>query len=132
MAIKTTKYNCNLQAGLSIDDGQNTYIGQTKYSYATKIDYVQQISLDLLANVETTLNLPGLVNLRIIQWDSNDPVSLAFQFDTQIIPSPVFNTPSCYGVLKFQETLPLFVPTFIKLKSLLETSVEVVIVGNKV
>lgn len=131
MAIRTLKYNVNYSANLNVDAGTQTYITQTKYNLTDRADVSFQNTFDLVATVENTIVTPGLISISLISWNSIDPVSLALELDNQLTPQPIYTTPSTYGVLKFGNTVPLILPTFIKFKSNLNTSVEVVIIGNR-
>lgn len=132
MAVRTNRYNLNLQNNIAIDDGVSNYLLQTKYLYTSKIDYSEQSSIDLLPNVETIISVPNLANLKVIQWEALDPVSIALKFDTQVVPAPIYTAPSIFGLLKFTDVIPLFVPDFIRIKSTVATSVTIVVVGNRV
>lgn len=131
MTIRTLKYSFNYGAALSVDNGTQAYVTQAKYSVTNKIDFSYQNTFDLAAGVETTISIPGLQSIQLITWQSIDAVSIALQLDTQLTPQPVYTAPTLYGALKFSEVAPLFVPTFIKVKSIVATSVEIIIIGNR-
>jgi hypothetical protein len=132
MAVRTNRYNLNLQNNIAIDDGLSNYLLQTKYLHTSKVDYSEQSSIDLLPNVETTISIPNLANLKIIQWEALDPVAVSLKNDTQIIPAPIYNPPSMFGLLKFTDVVPLFVPDFIRIRSTVATSVTIVVVGTRI
>jgi hypothetical protein len=131
MTIRTLKYNFNYGSALSVDNGTQAYVAQAKYSVSNKVDFSYQNTFDLVAGVETTINLPGLASLQLITWQSIDPVSIAMELDTQLTPQPIYTSPTLYGVLKFNSVVPLFTPTFIKVKAVVATSVEILIIGNR-
>lgn len=131
MTIRTLKYSFNYGAALNVDNGTQAYIAQAKYNISNKIDFSYQNTFDLLAGVETTITIPGLQSLQLITWQSLDAVSIALELDTQLTPQPIYSSPTLYSALKFSEVAPLFVPAFIKIKSLLNTSVEIVVIGNR-
>jgi hypothetical protein len=131
MTIRTLKYNFNYGAALNVDNGTQAYIAQAKYNISNKVDFSYQNTFDLLAGVETNITIPGLQSLQLITWQSIDAVSIALELDTQLTPQPIYNSPTLYGALKFSEVAPLFAPTFIKVKSLVTTSVEIVVIGNR-
>lgn len=131
MPIRSLKYHLVYNSSLNIDNGTQAYTTQNKYSLANKVDFSYQNTCDLLAGIENTITIPGLQNIQMISWTSIDPVSLAMQLDNQLTPQPIYTSPALFGVLKFSDVLPLFVPTFIRFKSLVNTSVELIIVGNR-
>jgi hypothetical protein len=131
MTIRTLKYNFNYGSAVSVDNGTQAYVAQVKYSLSNKVDFAYQNTFDLVAGVETTINLPGLASLQLITWQSIDPVSIAMELDTQLTPQPIYTSPTLQGALKFNPTVPLFTPVFIKIKSTVATSVEVLILGNR-
>jgi hypothetical protein len=132
MATRTNRYNLNLQNSILIDDGVNNYVAQSRYLNASKVDYPEQLSFDLLANVETTIAIPNFANLKVLQWEALDPVAVALKNDTQLVPEPIYAPPALFSVIKFTDTAPLFVPDFIKVKSTVATSITIVIIGNRV
>lgn len=132
MTTRVNKYTATLQGAISVDDGTGALNNQVKYSNSIKVDYVKQISLDLLPNVETNIVLPNLSSIRYLQYESIDPVSLALLNDTGVIPAPIYNAPSVFCFLVFPSTLPYFAPAFVKVKSTFNTSIVISFAGNRI
>lgn len=131
MSTRTLKYNLNYSAAASVDNGTAAFTALSKYTLSNKVDFSYQNTFDLVSGIETIITVPGLNTLELITWNAINPISIAFQLDTQLTPQPIYSTPTVYGVYKFTDAAPLFSPSFIKIKSIYNTSVEIVLTGNR-